>query len=76
MTNTKSINQVAQENGDTSVREAQRIRERESEVRTAWRTVAFNDNEAACTAARIAEMTGYPVDFVEFVCGNVGYKLS
>ncbi len=73
--NSRSINQIAQEAGDTSANEANRIREREATVKRAWRTIAFNENEAACTAERIAAETGLPADFVRFVCGTHGLDL-
>jgi hypothetical protein len=71
----KSINQLAQENGETSANEAQRIREREVAVMRAGRTVAFFEGEAACTAARIASESGMPIGHVRFVCGNHGMDL-
>lgn len=71
----KSINQMAQEEGDSSANEARRIREREATVKRAWRTLAYNEGEAACTAARISEASGIPIDYVRTVCGNVGYTL-
>jgi hypothetical protein len=48
----KSINQIAQENGGSSANEGKRIRDREAAVKQAWRRVAFNKGEAACTATR------------------------
>lgn len=71
----KSINQLAQEEGDSSANEARRIREREAQVKKAWRTVAFYENEAACTAERIARESDLPVDYVRFVCGKEGLAL-
>lgn len=72
----KSINQIAQENGDSSANEAKRIRDRESAVKQAWRRVAFNEGEAACTVEKVAREADLPVDYVRFVCGNVGYELK
>jgi hypothetical protein len=72
----KSINQMAQEEGDTTANEAKRIREREATVKKAWRTVAFYENEAACTAERIAKESGLPIDYVRFVCANYGLNLA
>lgn len=72
----KSINQVAQEAGDTSANEAARIREREAAVARAWRTVAYQEGEAACTADRIATTAELPVDFVRDICARKGLNLS
>lgn len=71
----KSINQMAQEEGDSSANEARRIREREATVKRAWRTIAFDEGEGACTATRVAEASGLPVDYVRTVCASVGYEL-
>jgi hypothetical protein len=72
----QSINQVAQDEGNTSANEAKRIRNRESAVKVAWRTIAFNEGEAACTAERVARDCELPVDYVRFVCGNAGYEVK
>lgn len=72
----KSINQMAQEEGDSSANEAQRIRDRESTVKRTWRSVAFHENEAACTAERIAKESELPIDYVRFVCGKEGLALK
>lgn len=74
--NTKSINQMAQEEGNSSANEARRIRDREASVKRAWRTVAFYENEAACTADRISKESDLPVEYVRFVCGSYGLALS
>jgi len=71
----KSINQIAQETGDISANEAARIRERESVVARAWRTVAYHHGEAACTADKIAEVSALPVDFVRDICERKGLDL-
>lgn len=41
----RSINQMAQDEGDSSANEANRIRLRERSVRTAWRTFVFNNDK-------------------------------
>jgi hypothetical protein len=71
----KSINQIAQETGDTSANEAARIREREAVVARAWRTVAYHHGQAACTADKIAEIAALPVDFVRDICARKGLDL-
>lgn len=71
----KSINQMAQESGDSSANEAARIREREANVKRAWRQVAYDDGESACTARRIAAAAKLPVDYVRFVCAVHGLEL-
>jgi hypothetical protein len=68
----KSINQIAQEDGDTSANEARRIREREAAIARAWRTLAYNEGESACTAVRIAEAVELPVAFVQDICDRKG----
>ncbi len=73
---TKSINQLAQLDGDTAANTVRRIREDECSVRNAWRQIAYHEGEESCTLARIVEMTGYSEDYVRFVCGNVGYELK
>lgn len=72
----RSINQLAQETGDTSAREASRIREREASVARAWRTIAYHEGEAACTAARVAAIAELPVEFVSDICARRGLALS
>jgi len=72
----KSINQVAQEEGDTSANEAARIRDREAAVAKAWRTIAYHEGEAACTADRVAAIAELPVDFVRDICARKGLALS
>lgn len=73
---TKSINQLAQESGDTSANEAQRVRERVASIKKAWRVIAYHEGESACTADRIASAAGLPVDHVRFVCGSEGLPLA
>lgn len=72
----KSINQVAQEDGDTSADEARRIREREDAITRAWRTIAYNEGETACTAERVAEAAELPVKFVRAICERRGLSLA
>jgi hypothetical protein len=72
----KSINQVAQEDGDTSANEARRIRERENDIARTWRTIAYNEGETACTAERIAEAAELPVRFVRDICERRGLNLA
>jgi hypothetical protein len=72
----KSINQIAQESGDSSANEAARIREREAAVARAWRTVVYHEGEAACTADRIAEIADLPVAFVREICARKGLDLQ
>lgn len=72
----KSINQVAQEDGDTSAHEARRIKEREDAVARAWRTLAYNEGETACTAERIAEAAELPAMFVRDICERRGLSLA
>lgn len=64
----KSINQIAQENGDTSANEA-------AAVARAWRTVAYHEGEAACTAERVAAIAELPVNFVRDICARKGLAL-
>ncbi len=71
----KSINQIAQEDGDSSANEAARIRAREADVKRAWRTIAYEQGEAACTAERVADAANLPIAYVRFVCGASGYDL-
>lgn len=73
---TKSINQVAQEEGDSSANEAARIRAREGAVTRAWRTIAYHEGEAACTADRVAADAELPVDFVRDICARKGLDLA
>jgi hypothetical protein len=72
----KSINQIAQESGDSSANEAARIREREALVARGWRTIAYHEGAAACTAARIAWVTDLPVAFVQDICARKGLTLQ
>jgi hypothetical protein len=72
----KSINQIAQEDGDTSANEATRIRDREAAVAKAWRTIAYHEGEASCTADRIAKVAELPIDFVRDICARKGFDLS
>ncbi len=72
----KSINQIAQEDGDTSANEAARIRDREAAVTKAWRTIAYHEGEGACTAERVAASTELPVDFVRDICARKGLDLQ
>lgn len=72
----KSINQIAQEDGDTSANEAARIREREAAVARAWRTVAYHEGESACTADRIATITELPIAFIQDICARKGLTLQ
>jgi DNA-directed RNA polymerase specialized sigma subunit len=69
-----SINQLAQETGDTSANEANRIREREALIRRTWRSIAHNLNRTP-TAKEIAERTGYPEHYIRFVCECSGHNL-
>lgn len=69
----KSINQLAQESGDSSLNEANRIRENEATVARAWRKIAYDENEAACTTERIASVTGLPIAYVHMVCERRGW---
>lgn len=71
----RSINQIAQEDGDTSANEANRIREREATVKRCWRTIAFEDGEEACSAESVAACAGLPVDYVRLICERYGYPL-
>lgn len=72
----KSVNQIAQEDGDTSANEAARIREREAAVAKAWRTVAYYEGETACTADRVAALSELPADFVRDICARKGLSLQ
>lgn len=72
----KSINQIAQETGDTSANEAARIRDREAAVTKAWRTLAYHKGEAACTAERVAALAALPVEFVRDICARKGLDLQ
>jgi hypothetical protein len=71
----KSINQLAQEEGDSSRNEANRIRERESAIRSAWRQIAFNTNRRPA-AKEIAEQTSLPENYVRVVCERNGDLLQ
>lgn len=73
---TKSINQLAQEECDTSANEVNRIKEREASVKKAWRQIAYDLGEQACTVENVAKMANLPEAYVLFVCTNVGYALS
>jgi hypothetical protein len=72
----KSINQIAQEDGDTSANESARIRDREAAVAKAWRTIAYHEGETACTADRIAKASELPVAFVRDICARKGLDLQ
>ena len=72
----KSIDQVAQETGDSSANEAARILAREAAVARAWRTVAYHEGEAVCTADRIATIAELPLPFVQDVCARKGLPLQ
>lgn len=72
----KSINQTAQEDGDSSANEAARIHEREAAVARAWRTVAYHEGEAACTADRIATIAELPIAYVQDICARKGLDLQ
>jgi hypothetical protein len=72
----KSINQIAQETGDTSANEAARIRDREALVARAWRTIAYHEGATACTADRIAWATELPIAFVRDICARKGLDLK
>ena len=71
-----SINQIAQMDGDTSAKEAARIRARDAAVCRAWRTIAYYEGESACTAAKIAERADLPVAFVSAICERHGHPVS
>lgn len=70
-----SINQLAQEIGDTSANEANRIREREALIRRTWRSIAHNLNRTPA-AKEIAERTGYPEHYIRLVCERSGHNLQ
>jgi len=71
----RSLNQIAQDEGDTAANEARRIREAEASIHRAWRQLAYDEGESAVTAHRIATMTGLPVAYVRDVCERVGHVL-
>lgn len=76
----KSINQIAQENGDTTANEANRIRRREATVKHAWRKYTFEHNEYP-TAQQIAEIASEEaeeelgMEYVKTICERNGYEL-
>lgn len=72
----KSINQQAQEDGDSSANEAERIREREASVKRVWRGISYAEGDQACTAARISMHTGLPIAYVRLICERHGYVLA
>lgn len=77
----KSINQIAQESGDTSANEAERIRQREAAVRQAWRTLQFN-NDKLPTISQIVELASRLADeylgaeFCARICECTGYEVD
>ena len=71
----KSINQIAQAEGDSSANEAKRIREREAAVAKAWRQIAYDDGEAACSADRVAQAVDLPEAYVRAICERKGLAL-
>ncbi len=56
----RSINQVAQDEGDSSANEAARIRTRGASVARAWRTIAYKRGDGACTAQAVADACDLP----------------
>ena len=72
----KSINQEAQETGDTSAKEAARIVARRAAVARAWRLIAYRDGETSCTAEKVAQESELPVRYVTETCAIMGYPLS
>lgn len=77
----KSINQMAQEDGDTTRNEAARIKAREAAVAKAWRTYVWehDENPTAQQVSQLAteiaeELLG--VEYVTRVCGTRGYELK
>jgi len=71
----RSLNQIAQDEGDTAANEARRIREGEASIHRAWRQIAYDEGESAVTAHRIATLTGLPVAYCRDVCERVGHVL-
>jgi len=76
MASTKSINQVAQAEGDTSANEVRRIADREASVKRAWRTIAWETSESDCTAEKIANVTGLAIGYVRTICERNGLGLA
>lgn len=72
----RSINQIAQDDGDTSANEVARIKARERSIRDAWNRIAYNEGAGACTAERIARETDLPVHYVIDICGRSGHILA
>ena len=70
-----SLNQTAQDEGDTAANEARRIREAEASIHRAWRQLAYDEGESAVTAHRIATMTGLPAAYVREICERWGNPL-
>lgn len=70
----KSINQIAQETGDTSANEVARIRQREAAVKTAWRTIAYE--KGTVTLSELAKAADLPREYCRLICERDGYEVS
>jgi hypothetical protein len=70
-----SSNQRAQQDGDTGKNEVVRMKLRESEIKSAWRTYYYH-NECYPSAQTLAALTEYPEHFVAMICERIGYQLT
>lgn len=77
----KSVNQLAQEDGDTSLNEAERAKTREAMVNRCYRAYCY-DHEAPPTAKQLSltasEAAGEHLgeEFVSRICERNGNKLG
>lgn len=72
----KSLNQLAQEDGDTGRNEVARQRASESAVKVAWRTRAFHFGESSVTVLALVAATNLPADYILRICERHGYAVK
>lgn len=75
----RSINQVAQDEGDTMANEVLRLKEQDEAIYRAWRTIAYGTFESRPTTPSlraVAEAVGLPEHFVSFRLAIRGYEVA
>jgi len=70
----RSVNQQAQLEGDTTANAAKRIRANALQVKDAWRAYAY-EHDTLPTVEQLVTATGFPVEYIVFICGSEGYAL-
>lgn len=75
----RSINQVAQDEGNTMANEAKRLAEQDAAIYRAWRTIAYGTLESRPTTPSlrgVAEAVDLPEHFVSFRLAIRGYEVA